>query len=426
MTIAPNETFLEAADRIGTRLCRDAIWAGERCNWLGWSLEPLGSGWVHAYRAQKAGLYDGTAGIGLFLATLYQFTRDPIQKATAEGAFRQARAAGATIEPTARASLFNGIAGIAHALIHAAQALEEEHFEKDAINDLAALAETPLRPDNIDIVGGSAGAIQVLLSASAHFHRDDLTHEAVRHGDHLLGQAIRSSDGWAWDTLPQHKQKPLLGYAHGTSGIACALLELFHVTREERFREGALGAFQYERAHFSTEAGNWPDFRELHGAPSANDQPSFPVAWCHGAPGVGLSRLRASQIIPTDTDLAQEMQAALQTTINHLARPPIPSAVNFSLCHGVAGNAETLLVAAEVFDKPELKQQADQVGHTGLQQFHATNMPWPCGVMSAGETPNLMLGLAGTGYFYLRLYRPAKVNSVLLVTPPENGKAAAA
>ena len=27
--------FLETADRLGARICRDAIWAGGRCNWIG-------------------------------------------------------------------------------------------------------------------------------------------------------------------------------------------------------------------------------------------------------------------------------------------------------------------------------------------------------------------------------------------------------
>ena len=41
--------------------------------------------------------------------------------------------------------------------------------------------------------------------------------------------------------------------------------------------------------------------------------------------------------------------------------------------------------------------------------------PWPYGVTSGGETPNLMLGTAGIGYFYLRLYDAAAIPSVLLL-----------
>jgi hypothetical protein len=44
-------------------------------------------------------------------------------------------------------------------------------------------------------------------------------------------------------------------------------------------------------------------------------------------------------------------------------------------------------------------------------------LPWPCGVPGGGESPSLMLGLAGIGHFYLRLYDPASVPSVLLVKP---------
>jgi lantibiotic modifying enzyme len=38
-------------------------------------------------------------------------------------------------------------------------------------------------------------------------------------------------------------------------------------------------------------------------------------------------------------------------------------------------------------------------------------------VPGAGETPNLMLGLAGIGYFYLRLADSSKHRSVLMILP---------
>ena len=40
-------------------------------------------------------------------------------------------------------------------------------------------------------------------------------------------------------------------------------------------------------------------------------------------------------------------------------------------------------------------------------------MPWPCGVLGAGETPNLMLGLAGIGDLLLRLYDSEATPSAL-------------
>ena len=55
------------------------------------------------------------------------------------------------------------------------------------------------------------------------------------------------------------------------------------------------------------------------------------------------------------------------------------------------------------------------LGDRGIQAVHLNRNPWPCGVVSGGETPNLMLGTAGIGYFYLRLYDSAAVPSVLMV-----------
>ena len=59
--------FLRVAAAIGRRLCRDAVWHDGRCNWLGWAMEPHGGQWVSVYRAMGGSVYDGAAGIGLFL-----------------------------------------------------------------------------------------------------------------------------------------------------------------------------------------------------------------------------------------------------------------------------------------------------------------------------------------------------------------------
>jgi lantibiotic biosynthesis protein len=166
-------------------------------------------------------------------------------------------------------------------------------------------------------------------------------------------------------------------------------LELFHETREDKFRVAAEEGFRYERSCFDVERENWPDFREP-GGHYLDPPPRFLTAWCHGAPGIGLSRLRAWQILGDDV-YREEAEAAIRTTLKSFGDEG-----SYCLCHGHAGNAELLLRASEVLGKPEYRDAAERVGVEGVE-------PWRCGGPTENETPDLMLGLAGIGYFYLRL-----------------------
>ena len=138
------------------------------------------------------------------------------------------------------------------------------------------------------------------------------------------------------------------------------------------------------------------------------------VAWCHGATGVGLARLRLHQFLPNEPTILGEAEIAIRTTAATLERPSSPEIRNLSLCHGDAGNADLLLLAGDLLDRPELRRQAETAGVCALEQFEDTASPWPCGVQGAGETPSLMLGLAGIGQFLLRLCDSEAIPTVLL------------
>jgi lantibiotic modifying enzyme len=99
---------------------------------------------------------------------------------------------------------------------------------------------------------------------------------------------------------------------------------------------------------------------------------------------------------------------------------------NFSLCHGLGGNAELLIYGAEVLKRKDWAAAAQHLGLQGVQMYEKNRMPWPCGVLGGGETPNLLLGLAGIGHFYLRLHDPTAYPSVLIVTSQTEALAAAA
>src|SRR5262249_16457503 len=134
-------------------------------------------------------------------------------------------------------------------------------------------------------------------------------------GDRLLARAQPAAHGIAWVTeVPA--VKPLAGFGHGAAGIAWALGELAALTGAERFRTAAGAGIAYERSLFCPKARNWPDLRDRAalGLPEGNGRATFVTAWCHGAPGIGLARLRALQHLD-EGEARAEIEAALQTTL---------------------------------------------------------------------------------------------------------------
>lgn len=418
----PKDIFLEAADSIGARLCRDALWAGSRCNWMGASMEFVGNTWAVVHRVFGPELYNGTAGIALFLARLFEATNEKLYRTTAEGGIRQALSRLEDINPTAHAGFYTGLMGIAYTSLQLGETFGNQEFIEKGLQLVETLVKDNPDQQALDVLAGSAGCIPALLNIQQRYQKDYLLDLAIRHGEHLLETARKSENGWSWNTLEDFTRHDLTGFSHGTAGIAWALLELFRVTRQEKFRAGAEQGFLYERHWFSPQHGNWPDFRSFQvprtPTTGAEETPTYMVAWCHGAAGIGLSRLRAYHLLGEEVFL-HEVEAALRTTVQGLQQAILTNQGNYSLCHGNAGNAELLIYASRVLGNTDYKAIADQVGKHGIEQHQKNAIPWSCGVIGGGETPNLMLGLAGIGYFYLRLHDPVKYTPVLIILPKE-------
>jgi lantibiotic modifying enzyme len=196
--------------------------------------------------------------------------------------------------------------------------------------------------------------------------------------------------------------RPLTGFSHGAAGIAYALLRLYEACGEERFRDAADEAIEYERSVFSPADGNWPDLRHANGGEGA-----FPDQWCHGAAGIALARLGSRSIAPAPA-LDEEIAIALHTT-----RRRGLSAVDH-LCCGNAGRIEALWVGAQRMGRREWHDAALELAsrmrararRAGTYQLFPN---LPCDVFN----PGLFRGAAGIGYQWLRLAAP-ELPSVLL------------
>ena len=102
--------FLAAASSIADRIVADAVWHGDRCNWTGAVVDPA-LPWRLEYRALEPNLYDGTAGVGLFLAQLAVVNGDAAVRRTARGALRQAIARAPALPPARRDGFHAGVLG---------------------------------------------------------------------------------------------------------------------------------------------------------------------------------------------------------------------------------------------------------------------------------------------------------------------------
>ncbi len=410
--------FLRTADQIGQQLSQETIWHQDRCNWLGAEpqvRDPAKGLPIMTYKALGPELYDGTSGVALFLAELHTSTGDAAARRTALGAIRQALSRADAVSPSSRLGLYSGWMGIALAAARIGTVLGEEELLCQA----AQLLEHSMRENQdkheFDLISGRAGAIAALVVLQDILGDASLLDFAVRLGDELLQTADRSDAGYSWKSFAFPYQRNLTGFSHGTAGVGYALLELFHATGDARYCSAAVSAFNYERHWFNADAGNWPDFREEPMRGKRSKRPlSFATFWCHGAPGIALSRLRAYRILNNETCKAEAV-TALQTTHKMIELSLQAGVENFSLCHGLTGNADVLLEGYKVLGQEwaSIYLSALEVAQFGIGTYAKSGLQWPCGT-HGGMTPGMLLGLAGIGYFYLRLYHPATPSILIL------------
>ncbi len=417
MSRGPDE-FLEAAAAIGADLVRAAVWDGKRCNWLGDVMELVLGSWQVVHRSFGPELYGGTSGIALFLTRLYQATDEKLFRLTAEGAAEQCISRVALMPPAAHIGYYAGWAGAAHALIQIGAAIDRPDFTNRGFAMLDEVLQKEPGPYLLDVIGGLAGLIPALLTIHEQFPQPCLRETAIRLGERLLEAAHKTEAGWSWTTAaptPGKTQRDLTGFSHGAAGISWALCELYNSTGRQEFLDAARQGLRYEQIWYQADQENWPDFRNEPVAGSDGAlRYACAMAWCHGAPGIALGRLRMFQLTH-DEELRRQAEAAVRSTKRALRAPG--ASESFCLCHGAGGNADALISAAEILDDAGYLDLARHVGSRGIEIYHRGGLTWPCGVIGGGENPSLLIGTAGIGYFYLRLFDPVKFPSLLIIHP---------
>ena len=410
--LAPQDA-IEVAATIGFGIARRALWSGDRATWFD-AIPTMPAQNPATSTTLGSDLYGGTSGIALFLAQAATRSGDALLRRTARGALRQAAARAGGYAASAPHGFYGGGAGVGCALVLAGTELGDAEAIAAGRALLRGVPTDASVPDVTDIIGGVAGTmVSLALAADALGGDEALLARAGEFAERLLARGQRDARGTlSWPTLGDTRAN-LTGFAHGTAGIAHALLLLDALKPDPALREAAKSAFAYEATTFDPAQANWPDYRLLPGQPPG--PVGCAVAWCHGAPGIVRSRLFAEAC--GGFDVAAEIEAGLGTTARYAEHGYRAPNADFAACHGVFGLADALLDGVRS-GRGAYAALLGQIVAYATERFHRGERPWPSGLLSHEEINGLLLGNAGIGHVYLRLGDPTLGS--LLAPAPQN------
>jgi hypothetical protein len=240
------------------------------------------------------------------------------------------------VEPQAH-GLFTGNAGVAVALALAAVREGDPALIAAAEERLHA-ASRGVEPDHFDLFSGSAGVLWAGCALAAMLGEQWPIHLVAPLGQRLLDAADARGGVVCWPSSPHYDStlQPFYGAAHGSTGIALALITWSRASSSvggqvscEEAAARMLAARTFESV---CRSGLGEDRVSLRPTPDA--VPAGPTGWCHGTVGLIWALVQAVDVCPELADLLGPLVARWN---------PLPSAtLGPTLCHGLSGLIDAL------------------------------------------------------------------------------------
>lgn len=391
--VAPTqEIFRAEADTVAEEVSLHAIRRGAGAAWLGLDWFPNSE--VSQLKVLGPDLYNGACGIAIFLAAHAMVTERGASAELALAAVshlrKNLRSRGAArIARSLGIGGATGLGSVVYALAVMSKLLRDDDLLAEAIEASELFSNDLITADKqLDVIGGSAGAILCLLRLHRDTQSNDVLKRAQRCGEHLLAQARVGSQGCRSWARPGPDPHVLNGMSHGAAGFAYALASLAAATSRQEFADAAMECITFENASYDAEHTNWPDFREA--------EPHWQYRWCHGAVGIGLARIAMTKPEKLDSDLmAADIRNALAGAMRGW-----PGHVD-TLCCGALGSVEFFREAGKALERSDLCELASQHLLAVLQGAASTgDYRWNGGARRFNL--GLFRGLTGIGYTCLR------------------------
>ncbi len=296
---------------------------------------------------------------------------------------------------TTKTGAFQGVSGFLYCLLCLYKLWHDDSLKNAIYDILAILPELINQDEEIDIMSGNAGCIIVLINLYHQFNDKQILTLIQSCVDRILLLYPHPNQ------MPKcgkylNDEKPWLGFSHGTSGILWAFAKCRKILpAQEKIIHWINEALQYEKKHFNDSKQNWPNHM-------TEKQDSWVSAWCHGAAGIGLSRIDLAESIKLN-QVKDDIDIAIQTTLREGFNE------TFNLCHGNLGNLELLL------NSKQSKYQAQLSTILSNCLVYLKNDTACSDGLPLDASPGLMTGRAGIAYQLLRFCYPDIIPSILLL-----------
>lgn len=408
---SPDE-LAAAAVTLAARLAADAD-LDERGapQWMGDEVDVAASteGTVLRRGLVDDGLLTGRAGIALAFATAARLSGDAVL----------AQLSHATIDDVLRARRTvrhgglgwqSGDLGIATAAERIGALLDApllvargRRLGVRAVTTLATADDSWL-PGYPDLLDGSAGHLLAVLGARLPASAGPArAAAAARLVEDLRRRAVTDDLGARWPMAGG--DRAVTGLAHGSSGIGLALLAA-RTAGIAGAEDGLIdAAWAWEAAWYGDDDGGWYDLRL--------DEPVLGLAWCHGAPGIGLAAaLRFRAGAGGEDVYLRAVRSVARTRRDRPRGHAADATADATMCHGRAGIVELHLAGAEAFARgtatrdPEhlhaARAEASVIA-AGVRPDGSTT--WAHGVPD-GRSPAVLDGTAGVVLTLARCVEP--------------------
>lgn len=318
-------------------------------------------------------LYRGLSGMALYYWALYKYTSDKsyLEKSKKITIQIQKELDAFNDYPL---GAFDGIYSYIYLCSNIYIDTNDKYFIVEAMKYIRDSFDKIKKDSLNDFISGNAGVLVILINLYSNI-TDNVYKEDILKGIELSVARLIENANIEENNLINWKSEEddvLLGFAHGTSGIAYALdLYLSKIKYVDEIFDLVKSANMFEEMYRIK--NHWPH-------PHSRDSKP-PFAWCHGSPGIILNREKSNYFKNNDRKIIISEILKIGFSRTHC------------LCHGDLGNA---MILKDISNSGKENEQIQNIIFEILKDINVDNLK--CGIGHDIETVDFLTGISGISY----------------------------